>query len=70
MLPPMLAEVRQRILAKSANQRTARENALLDELDTLNQMFDTDQMRKVAGAKFAETRIVSGPSGTCSCCGR
>jgi hypothetical protein len=69
MLPPMLEEIRQRLTAKGYERRSQGEDALLDELTSLDEVFERDPtVRKNAG--FRESRIVGGPSGTCSCCGR
>lgn len=69
MLPPMLAEVKQRLIDKGYAQRSEREDTLLQELTSLDELFERDStLRK--SASFKESRIVSGPRGTCSCCGK
>jgi hypothetical protein len=69
MLPPMLAEVKQKLLDKPYARRSPSEDALLAELNILDKLFDEDStIRKTAA--FKESRIVSGPAGTCSCCGK
>lgn len=67
MLPPMLAEIKENLAAKPFAKRTNREDELLAELQELDRLLTDSTLRK--SSKFSESRIVSGPSGTCSCCG-
>lgn len=69
MLPPMLAEIKEKLDTKGYAKRSQREDALLEELNKIDALFEQDpRVRK--SANFQESRIVGGPSGTCSCCGR
>ena len=67
MLPPMLAEIKDNLTAKAYTQRSGREDGLLAELEELDRILEDSTLRK--STKFSESRIVSGPRGTCSCCG-
>jgi hypothetical protein len=69
MLPPMLAEIKEKLDAKGYSQRSSREDALLAELNKLDALFEQDGTARKS-ANFQESRIVGGPSGTCSCCGK
>jgi len=67
MLPPMLAEVKETLTSKGYSKRSKGEDDLLAELEELDNLLTDSTLRK--SAKFSESRIVSGPRGTCSCCG-
>jgi hypothetical protein len=69
MLPPMLAEVKQKLEDKGYAHRSEREDTLLEELTNLDKLFEQDSTLRKSAA-FKESRIVSGPRGTCSCCGK
>lgn len=68
MLPTKLAEIKQKLTAKIYSLRTADENALLDELEKIDRLLENTTVRK--SANLSETRMTSGPSSRCSCCGK
>jgi hypothetical protein len=69
MLPPVLDQVRQRLVAKGSSKRTSAEDQLLEELEILDN--DPQVNFSVKSKQFRSApHIVAGPGGQCSCCGR
>jgi hypothetical protein len=69
MLPPILDQIRQRLVAKGYSSRTAAEDQLLEELEILDKDPQVDF--SVKSKQFrAAPQVVAGPGGVCSCCGR
>jgi len=72
MLPRKLQEIKSKLQSKASYRRTDSENELLQELNILEEVLTNE--RKIQGVfdsvEKASTRITSGPSGSCPCCGK
>lgn len=67
-LPPELNALRHKLSALGPGRRTAGQNRMLQELNTLDSPTGPETLRKSAQASF--TRMTSPGDGSCSCCGR
>jgi len=67
MLSPMLKEIKTKLAAKEFSRRTTREDQLLAELETLEELLEQDI---TLTESLKAMKIVSGPSNVCACCGK
>jgi hypothetical protein len=68
VLPTKLSEIKQKLTAKGFTARSTDEDALLDELTKLDAMLDEPIVKK--SSVFNDSRMTTGPSNRCSCCGK
>ena len=68
MLPPTLRRVMRRIQEKPSFNRSNEEKDMLAELEFLDQQ--EEMQRLTQNSERHLTKIVTGPSGVCDCCGR
>ena len=68
MLPPMLTEIKNKLVSKGYSNRSTREDNLLAELERLDLLINEES--RVRKSILSEAQITSGPGDKCSCCGR
>ncbi len=68
MLPPMLDEIKRRLESQSVTMLSNEERRLLEELRFIDRNTTREQVL-IENRDWVE-KMVSGPGGTCPCCGR
>lgn len=68
MLPPRLSAIKRRLELKGYSNRSTHEDALLDELQLLDESSDVQKALRLNEARVQ--KMTGGPAGYCDCCGR
>jgi hypothetical protein len=68
MLPPQIRALKVRL--GSLTELGREQRALLDELDRIEKLLESDQKLRRALGDDWYTRITSGPKDKCGCCGQ
>jgi hypothetical protein len=70
VLPNKLKEVKSKLEAKGYASRSRDEDDLLAELEEIDKLLDSNREIVKKGSFVHDSRMTTGPTNRCSCCGK